>query len=192
MAKLHFFYSTMNAGKSTALLQTNHNFQENNFKTLVFIPEEVANYSKGNVVSRIGIKTKAIVADKDFDYYEYIKNDKDNLKTVLVDESQFLLKKQVHQLALVADDLNIPVICYGLRTDFMGKLFKGSKELLTIADNIFELKTICTLCTKKATMVVRLDENKKVLTQGEKIRIGGNETYQSVCRKHFRELTGLL
>ena len=182
----------MNAGKSTALLQTNHNFQENNFKTLVFIPAEVANYSKGNVVSRIGIKTKAIVADKDFDYYEYIKNDKYNLKTVLVDESQFLLKKQVHQLALVADDLNIPVICYGLRTDFMGKLFKGSKELLTIADNIFELKTICTLCTKKATMVVRLDENKKVLTQGEKIRIGGNETYQSVCRKHFRELTGLL
>jgi len=192
MAKLHFFYSTMNAGKSTALLQTNHNFQENNFKTLVFIPEEVANYSKGNVVSRIGIKTKAIVADKGFDYYKYIKNDKDNLKTVLVDESQFLLKKQVHQLALVADDLNIPVICYGLRTDFMGKLFKGSKELLTIADNIFELKTICTLCTKKATMVVRLDENKKVLTQGEKIRIGGNETYKSVCRKHFRELTGLL
>jgi thymidine kinase len=193
MAKFHFFYSTMNAGKSTALLQTNHNFEENNLKTLLFLPSVNNIKNKSIIKSRIGIKKEAILANKLFNFYDYTKlNISTNLKCVLIDEAQFLTKNQVNQLSKIADNLNIPVMCYGLRTDFRGKLFEGSKMLLSIADNLHELKTICTMCTKKATMVVRLDKNGIVETKGDIIRLGGDDMYKSVCRKHFRKLTNLI
>ena len=193
MAKLHFFYSTMNAGKSTALLQSNHNYIESNLKTLLFIPEELKVNSESKIISRIGLDAKAIVANKEYNFFLEIKNNNPkDISCVFVDEAQFLSKKQVQNLGQVADELNIPVMCYGIRTDFQGKLFEGSKALLAVADNLKELKTICSLCNKKATMVVRLDKNGKVVTSGEKVLIGGNDIYKTVCRKHFRELTNLM
>ena len=193
MAKLHFFYSTMNAGKSTALLQSNHNYIESNLKTLLFIPEDIGSFSDGKIKSRIGLQAEAIVANKNYCFYEEIKNFSfKNISCILVDEAQFLSKKQVQDLCKVSDDFNIPVMCYGIRTDFQGNLFEGSSELLALADNLNELKTICSMCDKKATMVVRIDKDGKVETSGEKIKIGGNEIYSIVCRKHFREMTKLI
>ena len=191
MAKLHFFYSTMNAGKSTALLQSNHNYLESNLKTMLFIPKEIGIKSNGKIVSRIGLKADAIIADKDYKFFSELKKMVD-ISCVFVDEAQFLSKKQVHELGRIADDLNIPVMCYGIRTDFQGKLFEGSHELLAIADNLKELKTICSECDKKATMVVRLNNNGEIILEGEKILIGGNEVYKTLCRKHFRKLTKLI
>ena len=191
MAKLHFFYSTMNAGKSTSLLQSNHNYIESKMNTMLFVPKEFGKQSKGKIISRIGLTANAIVVDKKYNFYTEIEQSKD-LKCVFVDESQFLSKDQVRELAKVTDLLNIPVMCYGIRTDFRGELFEGSKELLSISDNLIELKTICSMCDKKAIMVVRLDENGNVLLKGKKVLIGGNERYKSVCRKHFRELTNLV
>ena len=193
MAKLHFFYSTMNAGKSTALLQSNHNYKESDLETLLFIPKSIADKSNGKIVSRIGLDADAIIVNNEYDFYNEIdKNKSVTISCIFVDEAQFLTKKQVHSLGRVADELNIPVMCYGIRTDFQGKLFEGSQELLALADNLKELKTICSMCDKKATMVVRLDENGKILLEGEKILIGGNEIYKTLCRKHFRELTKLI
>ena len=193
MAKLHFFYSTMNAGKSTSLLQSNHNYLESNLKTLLFLPEEISKKSYSNIVSRIGLKAKAISINTVFKFYEYLeKADYKSINCIFVDEAQFLTKLQVRDLSKIADELNIPVMCYGIRTDFQGELFDGSSELLAIADNLNELKTICSECDKKATMVVRLDENGKVILAGEKILVGGNDIYKTVCRKHFRKLTGLI
>ena len=193
MAKLHFFYSTMNAGKSTALLQSNHNYKESNLKTLLFVPKSIANKSNGKIVSRIGLEANAIVVNDEYDFYdEIIKKQPEKISCIFVDEAQFLTKKQVHSLGKIADELNIPVMTYGIRTDFQGELFEGSQELLALADNLKELKTICSECDKKATMVVRLDSNGKILLEGEKILIGGNEIYKSLCRKHFRELTKLI
>ena len=193
MAKLHFFYSTMNAGKSTALLQSNHNYLESNLKTILFIPKAIGKSSNGKIVSRIGISSDAIMIDENYDFYRELKKIKFNeLSCVFVDEAQFLSKKQVQSLSKVADDLAIPVMCYGIRTDFQGKLFEGSQELLALADNLNELKTICSMCEKKATMVVRLNENGEVLLEGKKILIGGNEIYKTLCRKHFREMTKLI
>ncbi len=191
MAKLHFFYSTMNAGKSTALLQTNHNFIENNLKTLVFIPK-VSEKSLPKVSSRIGIKIDAIAADSQFNFFKYLKQqDFTNIKSIFIDEAQFLKRKQIDQLSKIADKLKIPVLCYGLRTNFLGELFEGSSRLLSIADNLHEIKTICSMCTKKATMVIRLDSNGDAQTDGEEITLGGNELYKSVCRKHYRKITKL-
>ena len=193
MAKLHFFYSTMNAGKSTSLLQSNHNYKETGLDTLIFLPDETSKLSKGKIVSRIGLSAKAIITNKDFDFYTYVKNNKTKmLSCVLIDEAQFLRKVQVRQLGKVADLLNIPVMCYGIRTDFQGELFEGSSELLSLADNLIELKTICYDCGRKATMVVRKDENNKIVTEGSKVVVGGNDIYTPVCRKHFRKLTRLI
>ena len=140
MAKLHFFYSTMNAGKSTALLQSNHNYKESNLKTMLFIPEELKEKSECKIISRIGLEAKAIIAYKKYNFLEEIKkNNHKEISCIFVDEAQFLSKEQVHNLGQVADELNIPVMCYGIRTDFQGKLFEGSKELLAIADNLREL-----------------------------------------------------
>ena len=191
MAKLHFFYSTMNAGKSTALLQSNHNYLESDLKTALFIPSEIGSKSNGKIISRIGLEAKAIIADKKYKFFNEI-NKMKKISCVFVDEAQFLSKKQVNDLGKVADELNVPVMCYGIRTDFQGKLFEGSMELLAVADNLKELKTICSECDKKATMVVRLDARGKVILKGEKVLVGGNEIYKSVCRKHFRELTNLI
>lgn len=193
MAKIHFFYSTMNAGKSTALLQSNHNYLENGMNTMLFIPKADADKNKGFIESRIGLKAKAVIADKEFNFYNYVKENltKDH-HCVLIDEVQFLSKEQIIQIAKITDEFDIPAMCYGIRTDFRGELFEGSHYLLALADNLIELKTVCSMCSKKATMVVRLDESGKVLTEGQKIQIGGNETYQVVCRKHFRSLTNLI
>ena len=193
MAKLHFFYSTMNAGKSTSLLQSNHNYKETGLDTLIFLPDETSKLSKGKIVSRIGLSAKAIITNKDFDFYTFVKNNKTKkLSCVLIDEAQFLSKIQIRQLGKVADLLNIPVMCYGIRTDFQGELFEGSSELLSLADNLIELKTICYDCGRKATMVVRRDENNKIVTEGSKVVVGGNDIYTPVCRKHFRKLTKLI
>jgi thymidine kinase len=193
MAKLHFFYSTMNAGKSTSLLQSNHNYLESGLDTMIFLPNETSKLSKGRIVSRIGLKAKAIIANKDFNFIEYVKdNQTKQLSCILIDEAQFLTKNQVRQLGQVADKLNYPVMCYGIRTDFRGELFEGSSELLALADNLIELKTICSHCVRKATMVVRRDKEGKVVTEGIKVVVGGNDIYTPVCRNHFRKLTKLV
>ena len=193
MAKLHFFYSTMNAGKSTSLLQSNHNYKENGLNTIIFLPNETSKLSKGQIVSRIGLKAKAVIANKDLNFFNYIKeNQSKKLSCILIDEAQFLSKEQVRQLGKVADRLNYPVMCYGIRTDFRGELFEGSSELLALSDNLIELKTICSMCNRKATMVVRKDHNGKIVTEGSKVVIGGNDIYMPVCRKHYRKLTKLI
>ena len=193
MAKLHFFYSTMNAGKSTALLQSNHNYLESGLRTMLFIPEELKEKSDSKIISRIGLEAKAKVVNKNYNFFSEInKNSPRDINCIFVDEAQFLSREQVNNLGKVSDELNIPVMCYGIRTDFQGNLFEGSSTLLAIADNLVELKTICSECDKKATMVVRLDENGNVLLTGDKVLVGGNDIYKTVCRKHFRELTNLI
>ena len=193
MAKLHFFYSTMNAGKSTALLQSNHNYIESDLNTLLFIPKPIGDKSNGKIISRIGLEADAIIVNQTYDFFNEIKKlEFTNINCIFVDEAQFLSSKQVQGLSEIADELNIPVMCYGIRTDFQGKLFEGSAELLAIADNLNELKTICSECDKKATMVIRLDQNGNIILRGEKILVGGNDIYKTVCRKHFRKLTNLI
>ena len=193
MAKLHFFYSTMNAGKSTALLQSNHNYFESNLKTLLFIPNAISEKSKGKIVSRIGLEAKATIFNSQYNFIKEIKKlDFLDISCIFVDEAQFLTSQQVHDLSEIADEFNIPVMCYGIRTDFQGKLFEGSSELLALADNLNELKTICSECDKKATMVMRLDSEGNVVLEGKKILVGGNDIYKTVCRKHFRKLTNLI
>ena len=183
----------MNAGKSTALLQSNYNYNERGMDTLLFLPKVDADANKNKIHSRIGLIADAISVDTSFDFFEYVQNFKNKKKVdaILIDEVQFLTKDQVRQICKISDTLNIPSMCYGIRTDFRGELFEGSSELLALADNLIELKTVCD-CGRKATMVVRLDESGKVITAGEKIQIGGNDTYKVYCRKHFRELTSLI
>ena len=183
----------MNAGKSTALLQSNYNYNERGMDTLLFLPKVDADANKNKIHSRIGLVANAISVDTSFDFFEYVQNLKNEKKVdaILIDEVQFLTKDQVRQICKISDTLNIPSMCYGIRTDFRGELFEGSSELLALADNLIELKTVCD-CGRKATMVVRLDESGKVITAGEKIQIGGNDTYKVYCRKHFRELTNLI
>jgi len=193
MAKLHYFYSTMNAGKSTSLLQSNHNYEENNLKTLLFIPKEDKDFNNGKIVSRIGLEANAIIVNHEYDFFSEIKKlASSTIHCILIDEAQFLKAKQIKQLSRVADSLNIPVMCYGIRTDFRGELFEGSASLLALADNLIELKTVCSECPRKATMVVRLNEYGKVVTEGSQVQLGGNDVYKVVCRKHFRELTNLI
>jgi thymidine kinase len=183
----------MNAGKSTALLQSNYNYNERGMDTLLFLPKVDADANKNKIHSRIGLIADAISVDTSFNFFEYVQNFKNKKKVdaILIDEVQFLTKDQVRQICKISDTLNIPSMCYGIRTDFRGELFEGSSELLALADNLIELKTVCD-CGRKATMVVRLDESGKVITAGEKIQIGGNDTYKVYCRKHFRELTNLI
>jgi thymidine kinase len=193
MAKLHYFYSTMNAGKSTSLLQSNHNYLENNLNTLLFVPKENEDFNKGKIVSRIGLEAEAIIVNSKYNFYENIKKlNNDVIHCILIDEAQFLSTKQIHELSEVADSLNIPVMCYGIRTDFRGELFEGSSALLALADNLIELKTVCSECPRKATMVVRLNEEGKIVTEGSQVQLGGNDVYKVVCRRHFRKLTNLI
>jgi thymidine kinase len=188
MAKLYFYYSSMNAGKSTALLQSSYNYRERGMNTLVMAPELDNRFGVGKVVSRIGIETGATTFKTDDDLLQLISdlNSSEKLHCVLIDEAQFLTKDQVFQLGEVTDKLDIPVLAYGLRTDFQGEPFEGSKYLLAWSDNLKELKAICH-CGTKATMVLRVDENGKAITGGTQIEIGGNDRYVSMCRKHFRE-----
>ena len=187
MAKLYFYYSSMNAGKSTNLLQSSYNYRERGMNTIVLTPELDTRYGGSIVSSRIGLSTDAITfstADNLLSLVGDAHRDS-TLHCLLIDEAQFLTRDQVHQLRDVADDLGIPVLCYGLRTDFQGQLFEGSQHLLAWADSLIEIKTICH-CGRKATMVLRLDDQDRVVKQGAQIKIGGNEAYQAVCRKHFK------
>ena len=187
MAKLYFSYSTMNAGKSTVLLQASHNYGERGMKTMLFTAE-LDNRSKvGNISSRIGLSEKASTFNNDDNLFSSVEKrlKKDKISCVFVDEAQFLTDKQVWELSDVVEKLKVPVMCFGLRTDFQGKLFEGSSSLLAIADELKEIKTICH-CGKKANMVVRVDSNGKVLKEGAQIEIGGNEKYISLCRKHWK------
>ena len=188
MAKLYFYYSSMNAGKSTALLQSSYNYKERGMKTMVFTPSIDNRYGTGKVTSRIGINASAISFKEEDNVFAVIerKHHKESLSCILVDEAQFLTRDQVFQLGDVADKLDIPVLAFGLRTNFQGELFEGSKYLLAWSDNIEEIKAIC-YCGKKATMVLRVDKNGNTVTKGSEVKIGGNNRYVSVCRKHFKE-----
>lgn len=188
MAKFYFYYSSMNAGKSTALLQSSYNYRERGMQTLILAPDFDDRYGIGKVTSRIGLESQATTFRSEDDLYKLIaaKVEEAPLHCVLIDEAQFLSKEQVYQLGEVTDELNIPVLAYGLRTDFQGEPFPGSKYLLAWADNIKELKAIC-FCGGKATMVIRLDQNGNAITQGSQVEIGGNDRYVSMCRKHFKE-----
>ncbi|KPZ68213.1 MULTISPECIES: thymidine kinase [Shewanella] len=188
MAQLYFYYSAMNAGKSTSLLQSSYNYRERGMNTLVMTASIDDRYGVGKVASRIGIETDAQVFGANDNLSTMIEAELESqqLHCILIDESQFLSKEQVKQLTHVVDNLDIPVLCYGLKTDFQGELFSGSQYLLAWADKLVELKTICH-CGRKANMVVRLDGNGKPMREGEQVAIGGNESYESVCRKHFRE-----
>jgi len=188
MAKLYFYYSSMNAGKSTALLQSSYNYRERGMNTLVLAPALDSRYGGGKVTSRIGIETDATTFKPGDDLYALVTEcqDAEPLHCVLIDEAQFLTKEQVFQLGEVTDKLKVPVLAYGLRTDFQGEPFEGSKYLLAWSDNLKELKAICH-CGSKATMVVRFDEGGNAITEGSQVEIGGNDRYVSMCRKHFRE-----
>jgi thymidine kinase len=188
MAKLYFYYSSMNAGKSTALLQSSYNYRERGMNTLVLAPDLDDRYGVGKVTSRIGLEAHATTFRSDEDLYKliYARHEEEPLHCVLVDEAQFLSKEQVFQLGEVTDELNIPVLTYGIRTDFQGEPFEGSRYLLAWADNLKELKAIC-FCGNKATMVIRLDEEGNAITQGSQVEIGGNDRYVSMCRKHFKK-----
>jgi thymidine kinase len=191
MAKLYFHYSTMNAGKSTLLLQASHNYNERGMQTYLMAATFDTRAGQGRIGSRIGLTADAEMFTPTEDLFAKIS---ERLKAgpcacVFIDESQFLSADQVWQLARAVDDLGVPVMCYGLRVDFRGKLFPGSAELLALADEMREVRTICH-CGKKATMVVRMDGDGNALTDGAQVQIGGNETYTSLCRKHWREATG--
>ena len=188
MAKLHFHYSTMNAGKSTLLLQAAHNYKEMGMETLLLTADFDDRTENGKITSRIGISEQAELYSQGSDLLSLIekKTKEKVLACVLVDEAQWLSPSQVWQLAQVVDELRIPVICYGLRVDFMGELFPGSAKLLAIADEMREVRTICH-CGSKATMVVRKDSDGKVQTSGDQVQVGGNEMYFSLCRLHWRQ-----
>jgi thymidine kinase len=188
MAKLYFYYSAMNAGKTTTLLQSSFNYRERGMNTMLFTAKIDDRYGDPNITSRIGITADANIFDDETDIFSVVADSIKNrpLHCILVDEAQFLNKDQVFQLGAIADSLKIPVLCYGLRTDFQANLFDGSKWLLALADEMHELKTICT-CGKKAIMNLRIDANGNAVKEGDSIEIGGNDRYIAMCRKHFME-----
>ena len=192
MAKLYFSYSAMNAGKSTILLQASHNYRERGMNTLLLTAAFDDRAGKGRIGSRIGLGAEALTfsADTDIEQLTRRAHEQQPLDCLLVDEAQFLSVDQVWQLSFVVDQLKIPVMCYGLRTDFRGQLFPGSAVLLAVADTLREIRTIC-YCGRKATMVTRLTEKGETVTDGAQIEIGGNDKYVSLCRVHWKEMTGL-
>lgn len=190
MAKLYFHYATMNAGKTTMLLQASYNYRERGMATMLFIAGHYSKGDKGHISSRIGLEAEAEMFRSGDDLFARIAehHQHTNVHCVFVDEAQFLEEEQAWQLARVADRLGIPVMCYGLRTDFQGNLFSGSRALLAIADDLREVRTICS-CGRKATMVVRLGADGKVARQGEQVAIG-KDVYVSLCRRHWEEEMG--
>jgi len=191
MAKLYFHYSTMNAGKSAILLQAAHNYRERGMDTLLLTAGVDTRAGPSTIGSRIGIAAPAEVFGPGDDLFARIaaRQAEGPVACVFVDEAQFLSDGQAWQLARAVDDLSVPVMCYGLRVDFRGHLFPGSATLLALADEMREVRTICH-CGRKATMVVRTDAEGRVLTEGAQVQIGGNETYVSLCRRHWREAVG--
>jgi len=186
MAKLYFYYAAMNAGKSTVLLQSSYNYRERGMQTLLFTPAIDDRYQSGMVHSRIGLSEQAMIFKADDDLYHKVIQQGHRYACVLVDEAQFLTRAQVHQLTEISDQLGIPVLAYGLRTDFRGELFPGSQYLLAWADELIEIKTICH-CGRKATMNLRLNEQGEVVSEGDQVLISGNNAYVSICRKHFKQ-----
>ena len=188
MAKLYFSYAAMNAGKSTILLQASHNYRERGMNTMLLTAKLDDRVAEGRIGSRIGLESAATVFDADSDMTHLVaaEHERGKLACVMVDEAQFLTDAQVWQLAAIADEMGIPVMCYGLRTDFQGNLFPGSARLLAVADVLREIRTICH-CGRKATMVVRQDGEGRVIREGAQIEIGGNERYVSLCRRHWVE-----
>lgn len=178
----------MNAGKSTSLLQSSYNYRERGMNTLIFAPALDDRFGVGKVTSRIGLDAEATVFQTSDDLFELTSAalEAQPLHCVLVDEAQFLTKQQVYQLARICDDHDIPVLAYGIRTDFQGEPFEGSQYLLCWADNLKELKAICR-CGRKATMVIRRDVDGNIVRDGAQVEIGGNDRYESTCRRHFRE-----
>ena len=188
MAQMYFYYSAMNAGKSTTLLQSSFNYRERGMTPVIFTAAIDDRYGKGKVSSRIGLQEEAELFNASDDLYAHMQdmNSAKKVDCVLIDECQFLTKEQVYQLTEVVDKLHIPVLCYGLRSDFRGELFEGSRYLLAWADKLVELKTICH-CGRKANMVIRQDASGKAIADGDQVEIGGNDRYVSVCRKHYKE-----
>lgn len=191
MAKLYFHYSTMNAGKSTSLLQASHNYREGGMDTYLITAQFDNRAGEGRIASRIGIGEAADTFGPDEDLFTKlnVRFGQAKVACVFIDEAQFLTNAQVWQLARAVDDLGVPVMCYGLRVDFQGHLFPGSAALLAWADEMREVRTICQ-CGRKATMVIRRDADGRALRDGEQVQIGGNETYVSLCRRHWREAVG--
>ncbi|MEL7093233.1 MAG: thymidine kinase [Pseudomonadota bacterium] len=187
MAKLYFHYSTMNAGKSTVLLQAAHNYRERGMETYLLTADFDDRAGEGRIASRIGIEARADTFNSTDDLFARLQARLADgpVACVFLDEAQFLTEDQVWQLARAVDDLGVPVMCYGLRVDFQGRLFPGSATLLALADEMREVRTICH-CGKKATMVIRQDANGATLRDGAQVQIGGNETYVSLCRRHWR------
>lgn len=191
MAKLYFYYSSMNAGKTTNLLQSAYNYFERGMRTVILTPALDNRYGEGVVASRIGLRSQAERFTAETDLLAVVRSNIEKhgaLHCVFVDEAQFLSKAQVWQLTDVVDELHIPVLAYGLRTDFRGELFEGSRYLLAWADSLEEIKTICHT-GRKATMVVRVDEQGRAITEGPQVEIGGNERYVSVSRAEFKKIT---
>ncbi|WNC70626.1 thymidine kinase [Thalassotalea psychrophila] len=189
MAQLYFYYSAMNAGKSTSLLQSSYNYIERGMNTKVFTAQLDNRFGVGKVTSRIGIESDAIMFNKASDLFQQTNEmlTSEQIHCILIDEAQFLTKQQVLQLTEIVDKLSIPVLAYGIRTDFLGETFTGSASLLAWADKLVELKTVCH-CGRKANFIIRFDSNGKAVTQGEQVQIGGNDVYESVCRQHFKAL----
>ena len=189
MAKLYFNYSSMNAGKTTVLLQSAHNYRERGMTPMLFTPRLDDRYGEGWIKSRIGLQARATIFTAEDDLFEATRSQLEvrNIHCVLVDEAQFLSRDQVYQLSEIVDRLNIPVLCFGLRTDFQGELFEGSKYLLAWADQLTEIKTICHT-GRKANMVVRVDDEGYALKEGAQVEIGGNERYVSVSRAEFKKV----
>lgn len=193
MASLIFTYAAMNAGKSASLLTAAHNYKERGMGVLVLKPAIDTRDSKGEIVSRIGIRQDANIITEDMDVFEFYKwaAAQKDIHCVFVDEAQFLTTEKIYQLSRIVDIYNVPVMAYGLRTDFKGNLFEGSQALMAIADKLVELKGVCH-CGKKATMVARVTEDGLPITDGGQIEIGDTDKYVSLCRKHWNDLTGLL
>ncbi|MEC6795814.1 thymidine kinase [Photobacterium sp. S4TG1] len=191
MAQMYFYYSAMNAGKSTTLLQSSFNYRERGMTPIIFTAAIDDRFGKGKVSSRIGLQEDAELFNSTDDLYQRLINfsNAGKIDCVLIDECQFLTKEQVYQLTEVVDKLDIPVLCYGLRTDFLGELFEGSRYLLSWADKLVELKTICH-CGRKANMVIRQDAAGNAIAGGNQVEIGGNDRYVSVCRLHYKEALG--
>jgi thymidine kinase len=190
MAKLYFHYSTMNAGKSTLLLQASYNYIERGMQTYLLTADFDDRAGMGRIGSRIGIEAEADTYTQQTDLFAKIKKRlEEPCACVLVDEAQWMTAEQVWQLARAVDDLGVPVMCYGLRVDFRGELFPGSATLLALADEMREVRTICH-CGRKATMVIRVDESGQALTEGAQVEVGGNDRYISLCRRHYREAIG--
>jgi len=188
MSKLYFYYSAMNAGKSTVLIQSSYNYRERGMRTLLFMPALDTRAGYGRIKSRIGLEAEAIPLRAEDDLLESVRAEHASqaVACVLVDEAQFLTREQVRQATDIADLLHIPVLCYGLRTDFQGRLFPGSAELLALSDKLVELKTICH-CGRKATMNLRVGPDGRAVREGAQVEIGGNDRYVAVCRRHFKE-----